>query len=48
MLSCLRQNGGNTAEMLGGKISEDILAAAADHAAFIKNTENKHESERLD
>jgi hypothetical protein len=46
-LACA-QSGGNTAEMLGGKISEDILAAAADHAAFIKNTENKHESERLD
>jgi hypothetical protein len=46
-LACAK-NGGNTAEMLGGKISEDILAAAADHAAFIKNTENKHESERLD
>lgn len=44
-LSCAL-NGGDIAEMLSGKPSEDILAAAREHADFLANIRREQEKER--
>ena len=43
-LACA-QSGGNTAEMLGGKLSEDVLAAARKHEDFLINVLREQEKE---
>lgn len=43
-LACA-QSGGNTAEMLGGKLSEDVLAAAHKHEDFLINVLREQEKE---